>query len=449
MKNSLIRRTWCALALALLASCGGGSDGGVSSGAAGLGNAGLQAPAHGGSDNAGGDAGGSGGSSGGSSGSASGDGTTTAGAGDSDSGVGSGGTGATSATASAVGSVDGFGSIIVGGIRYNVDSAALRLADASALQLGMTVQVTGTVNPDFTSGVANDVQSAADLRGPADIDPGNASLRVLGTTVHLDSNTVMGNFASLSDLPSGTHVQVWGLPAGSGTLRATRIEAQPATQGPVVSGFIAQLDPALGTFMLGSVAVDYRSASFSADLPAGALANGVLVRVRAAAAPGSGPLVATGVIRWYATPQSPGTSVQIEGVVTNYQSIADFRLMGVKVDASAASLVGGPAAPMGDGVKVVVSGEIQSGTLVARKLRIRSVPGAGGPPAFELIGTVAHYDAATGRFRVRGQPVDASGAEVLFVNGSAAGLDGTAVQVTVLGSRVVDGVLLASQVTFR
>ncbi len=50
-------------------------------------------------------------------------------------------------------------------------------------------------------------------------------------------------------------------------------------------------------------------------------------------------------------------------------------------------------------------------------------------------------------FRVQGEPVDASGSGVVFSNGNASNLaDGT--RVTVTGSQVVNGVLIANQVTF-
>jgi hypothetical protein len=48
---------------------------------------------------------------------------------------------------------------------------------------------------------------------------------------------------------------------------------------------------------------------------------------------------------------------------------------------------------------------------------------------------------------VQGQPVNAGGAGVVFVNGSAANL-GNGVAVTVEGAQVVDGVLMATRVSF-
>jgi hypothetical protein len=64
-----------------------------------------------------------------------------------------------------------------------------------------------------------------------------------------------------------------------------------------------------------------------------------------------------------------------------------------------------------------------------------------------LIGAVGAF-ASPASFKVRGQPVDASGPGVEFVNGVAASLrNGT--KITVEGAQVVNGVLLATRVTFE
>ena len=56
-------------------------------------------------------------------------------------------------------------------------------------------------------------------------------------------------------------------------------------------------------------------------------------------------------------------------------------------------------------------------------------------------------DRSSADFRVRGQPVDASGSSTVFENGTAANL-ANGQRVTVVGDRVVNGVLIAQRVTF-
>jgi hypothetical protein len=181
-------------------------------------------------------------------------------------------------------------------------------------------------------------------------------------------------------------------------------------------------------------------------MDAGTLANGAIVRVRAAAQATPGVLSATVVEAWHTVPQASSTPVQLAGVITDYAALASFRLLGTKVDASSAQITGGVANAIGNGVKVEVGGTMTGGILVATKLKIRHVPGTSGPASFKLIGPVAGYSSAAS-FRVRGQLVDASGPGVVFTNGTVANLsDGAGV--TVSGSQIVNGVLVAQQVSF-
>ncbi len=160
----------------------------------------------------------------------------------------------------------------------------------------------------------------------------------------------------------------------------------------------------------------------------------------------SGVLAATQLQPWYNIPGTNGTPVNLAGIVTDFTSVSSFKLLGTSIDASAALVTGGPGSSVGNGVKVEVSGVMTGGVLRAATLKIRHIPGTGGPASFTLIGAVGGF-ASAANFRVQGQPVDASGSGVVFRNGTANNLaNGT--RVTITGSQVVNGVLLANQVTF-
>ncbi|MGR4871508.1 DUF5666 domain-containing protein [Variovorax sp. LARHSF232] len=444
MTMTLLRHGLLAVGFGLLLSCGGGGSSGSASLSVG-GGQGSVAVQSGNGANAGllaGDAspgGDSGGPSGGGAGGAGG-GTTTASGGDEGSGVGSGGTGVSTADATGVGAVDGAGSIIVNGLRYATRGVNVNVEDAPALQLGMSAKVTGPVNADFTLGVAHQIESAAEIRGPvSSVDLAQGRLAILGTTVTTDESTVWADSAGLAALAPGMTLQVWGLPAGPGVLLATRVEQRgPST--PILSGTVQGLDIGRRTFMLGGMLIDYSLASM-----AGPLVNGALVRVRAdVMLPNRLP--AKLVQGWYPTPTADAALLQLAGVVTDFTGIASFRVLGVQVDASAADLAPVLASALGNGVQVEVAGVMANGVLKATKLRLRHVPGTGGPASFSLHGLVSNFDSAS-NFRVRGQPVDASGAGVVFVNGSASAL-GNGVGITVEGARVVNGVLIATRVRF-
>ncbi|MBO9516203.1 MAG: hypothetical protein J7549_18965, partial [Variovorax sp.] len=372
--------------------------------------------------------------------------STAVAGGDDGSGVGSGGTGVSTADASGIGSVDGAGSILVNGVRYDTAGAVVALDDVPGLQLGMTAKVAGPFDAELTSGSALRVESAIDLRGPVgSVDAQRGSFTILGTTVTTDEATVWADARGAGDVAAGATLQVWGFPTHPGSLRATRVEVR-AGGAPIVSGMVQNLDAAARRFSIGAQAIDYGRAV----LPGGSggaplLANGVLVRVRASAG-GAGLLVATAVQAWYPAPTADGTRLQMAGVVTDFAGPGALRVLGLPVDASSATLSGAPATALGNGVRVTVGGVLSNGVLRASRLKIQSVPGIGGQPSFILTGQIASF-ASIADFRIKGQPIDASGAQVGFVNGSAADL-GPLVRVTIEGHRVVDGVLVADRVSF-
>ncbi|MGO4396565.1 DUF5666 domain-containing protein [Variovorax sp. M-6] len=448
MTTNLLRIVLLPLWIALLLSCGGGGGrggamapvGAPASGTSGvaspIGSVGLaRDPSESGAGNGIGGIAASDGSS------------TTASIGDDGSGVGSGGTGVSTADATGVGAVDGAGSIIVNGLRYDTTTAVGNIQDApTGLQLGMTVKVTGPVNAGFTSGIARRVDSAADVRGPVGaIDLSQNSFVILGTTVTTDEATVWADASGLAAIAAGRTLQVWGLPAAPGVLRATRVEQRDPSSA-ILTGTVQNLDAAAHTFALGGLVVDYGSAVLSGSLDGRSLANGTIVRVRADTV-SSGGLAATLVQWWYPLPTTDATTAQFAGIVTDYAGLSSLRVLGFAVDASSVQVTGGPAGALGNGVKVEVGGVVSRGVLKANKLKIRHVPGTGGPASFDLIGSVGAFHSPSD-FRVRGQPVDAGGPGVMFTNGSAANLrDG--VKVNIHGTQVTNGVLTAQTVTFE
>ncbi|SDY69831.1 hypothetical protein SAMN05518854_102307 [Variovorax sp. YR266] len=431
--------------MALLLSCGGGGGSGSGSvGGLGVGTGGATQTGTGGDTSTG--AGTGTGTGTGSTGSGGAGGDTTAGNSNTDgSGVGSGGTGVT-ADAAGIGAADGLGSIILNGLRYDTDTATFTIEDATELQIGMSARVAGKVDANFTSGVATQVQSAAELRGAASgIDTSAGSFVVMGTVVSIDSATVWADANGLADINLNSIVQVWGLPSAPGALRATRIQIAPTLTDPLVTGTVQNLDPVGKTFTLGQLTINFSSAAFT-GMNASSLANGIIVRARGTVAPIAGVLTATTVQGWYAIPVSDGIAVQLAGVITDFASRSSFKVLGTPVDATNGQITGGPVGSLGNGVKVEVDGFMSGGVLVVKKLRIRNVPGTGGPASFTLIGAIGAYQSPAS-FRVRGQPVDAGGSGVIFENGTAANL-GNGQRVTVVGDRVVDGVLIAQRVTF-
>ncbi|MBL8337786.1 MAG: hypothetical protein JNM97_13505, partial [Rhodoferax sp.] len=287
-------------------------------------------------------------------------------AGGSGGGVGSGGTGIS------VGPITGFGSIIVNGITYDTQTATITTSDSPSLQLGMTVEVAGTVQAGLTTGTATSVVAAADLRGTIDtISLAPDQLTVLGTTVSTDSQTVVDGAAAFANLQVGDRVQVYGLVDAAGSVRATRIELLPGATTPVLSGQIQNLNTGATTFQIGTLTVQYGTATFAGGLTAGQLATDLRVRVRAAADPVAGVLTATQIQLWHGNAQPEGSTSSVTGVVTDFASLGAFRVLGAAVDASSAQITGGPAGSIGNGVKVEIVGTVRNGVLEASRVAIR------------------------------------------------------------------------------
>jgi hypothetical protein len=194
-------------------------------------------------------------------------------------------------------------------------------------------------------------------------------------------------------------------------------------------------------FLLGSLAVDFSQIASPA-----ALAAGVNVRVRTNLSLAAGVLQASSVELWYPVSLRDGTRRQLGGVVTDFSGISSFRVLGTPVDASSAQVSGGPVAAIANGVELNVAGTVINGSLVATKIKIKKTPGGASSASFTAMGTVGAFKSLA-QFKVKGQAIDASGADVQFVNGVAGQL-GNGVKVTIVGGRIVDDVLIATQVVF-
>lgn len=185
--------------------------------------------------------------------------------GDSVAGGGIGGTGISS------GPIDGFGSIFVNGIEFDIDSALIVVdgvdATEATLRIGMVVQVCGSWNEDGT-GTAVSVTYGSELEGPVtanDVGPDHTgTLSILGQTVIVDASTRVEGVASADLIPVGARVEISGYSAGDGTLYATRIQMEESDgdegdeNGEIeVSGTVSDLNESELTFSIGGLVVYY------------------------------------------------------------------------------------------------------------------------------------------------------------------------------------------------
>lgn len=285
-------------------------------------------------------------------------------------GVGSGGTGSYSA-----GPISGLGSIIVNGVRYDVDGAALSSEDTLApgaddLQLGVVVEIEGGAISRSGNGagtaVATRVRYVSEFIGPISGLPGGGarptSVTVLGQPIDVNAQTVLPAAA----LANGDEVVVHGLPDPFGRVTATRIDRVTSPAFYKISGRVQSRNDVARTFTIGQVpqTVSYASGT----LPSGFAVN-AYVRVQVQKTPSAPNEWVAARLGLRAPLVSDDREARLEGLVSDYVvsgTTATGRVNGTSVNFSAVRGTSGLA----NGARVEVEGRFAGGTLVASDLEV-------------------------------------------------------------------------------
>jgi hypothetical protein len=302
------------------------------------------------------------------------------------------------------GTITGFGSVHVNGVRYVTSGATFVVDDQpgseSDLRVGQVVRIEGKLDASGTTGTATRVIFDDEVEGPVQsIDLVNARLVVLGRAVQVGPNTSFDDAfvpRSLEGLVVGDRIEVSGFPASDGTVNATRIERKAAQGSYEIKGTVAALDTNARRFTLGALTVSYASAQLS-GFASGQPANGDTVEATGAL-DGTGMLVASRVEK---ESESGGTSdddADYEGLITRFVSAADFSVDGQRVTTtSATTFEGGSVADLALDASVEVEGGFNSaGVIVASKVQFRRTG------ELEIAAPVEAVNAASGSLVVLG-----------------------------------------------
>ena len=73
-------------------------------------------------------------------------------------------------------------------------------------------------------------------------------------------------------------------------------------------------------------------------------------------------------------PAPEASRVEIEGLITDFVSIATFKVNGQAVDGARRTVQGGTPTVLGNGIKVEVEGKLTLGTVVASTITIEKTP---------------------------------------------------------------------------
>jgi hypothetical protein len=375
------------------------------------------------------------------------------GGGGDDSGTPTGGGGG--AQSYVAGPISGLGSIIVGGVRFEDNSARIESEDdddgrsrnRSELQLGMMVEVQASSIDDSTSrGTAALIRFGSEMKGPvASIEAGSQTIRVLDQTVEIRPETVFapslaGGFNAIA---IGQILEIHAqFDAATGRYSATRIELEDNANEYRLRGVLSSLDTTAKTFKIGDAVINYAGVT---ELPA-TLADSQRVRVRLQTAQVNGQWVATRLRSGVRRVDDFGDA-RIRGLVTAFTSATQFEVQGVPVEVAAGARVEGTVA---QGAMVEVRGRAEGGRILASRVKVLNRDDDE-VRRVELHGTVSALDTTARTFMLREVMIVYS-ERTEFKDGSAARLaNGQAVEVK--GQWSVDGndrnTLAASSIEFE
>lgn len=370
---------------------------------------------------------------------------------DSSAGVSSGGTGSFSA-----GPITGFGSIIVGAVRFD-DSTASSILDIDddntdlrgKLKLGMMVRVKGKPkNGDRAD--ADSIEVRSELLGPIDSINTSATpntLVVLGQTVQISASTVFEDgLAGLPALSPGNIVEVHGfVDPVTHRLTATRIERKLLVNVKAfkLQGTVKALvnTSTVKTFQIGPLTISFAA---PVNIPASlVLANDMLVRVRLATTPATGTRTALKIRAVELEDEHKNRDeAEVEGTITAFTSSSKFSVNGLPVDASGASVPTG--LKLGD--RVEVEGRLVNGVLVAKKVKLED---ENDQLKFELHGIIGSLNTSGKTFVLRGVTIDFSGS-VVFLKGTLSALEtGRSVEVKGVASTPGTNTIKATRISFE
>ncbi|AZN36442.1 DUF5666 domain-containing protein [Iodobacter ciconiae] len=298
-------------------------------------------------------------------------------------------------------------------VKVSVDVAAPTVFEGASvladLLVGDIVEVHGS--RDATGAI---VASRIERKDPASA----VMVRVVGAVSALDNiaktlvlSGLTVNFSSAKLRPEGVLLENGQLIAAwsdqavstSGVMIAKAVKVKKPQAGDglkmQIGGLIAGLDSKAVSFKIGEVLVDASKARFESGVLA-ELANGKAVRVGGVWQ--TDKLVATGV---KFVKDSTDAKVELKGSLTDFISLASFKVRGALVDASTAKIEGGTADNLANGVLVKLEGSIASGVVQAKTLKIETSTGTSSKPDLTtrtFPGEIKDYVVSSGKFALSG-----------------------------------------------
>ena len=345
------------------------------------------------------------------------------------------------------GTITGFGSVIVNGVRFDDSTAQIsdddgQMHNPGDLKLGMTVEVDSSdIDQGSHTAKASHIRFGAAILGPVSaISTGTTpkTLTVLDQIVEVSDTTVFDDSLAngLASINVGDILEIHALlDAASGHYLAKRIEPEPGANVFKLRGVVASLNTTAMTFMIGGATIDFSGVA-PADLPAN-LANGQKVRVQLQTARNTSSQWVAIAVRADEQKMEDHDEAEVHGTITDFTSTASFSVNGLVVDASKAAFPDGSTGVV-LGASVEVEGAIMNGVLVASKVELEAMHQNDDQNRNELHGPISNLDTTAKSFVVRGVTVKYDSTTTVFKDGVEADLaDGKEVEVK--GTLTADG----------
>jgi len=350
------------------------------------------------------------------------------------------------------GPISGFGSVIVNGMRFETVGASLSDDDGSPvrlqdLALGMSVNIDGTVDDNTGRGRAKSLSLVHGNTGAiTSIDRSSQTITVMGLIIKTNTATAYKNVASFSALAVGDAVEVYGTLQSDNTVLATLIEKETGTYTNRAVGRVSNLDTKAKTFKIGSLVVNYGTATVI-----GTLAEGRQIRVTATQGPVNNVLIANSIKvtdgAAYGSSVASGTFLKIKGVAEAAPINGLLTVSGTRVNVAQATYEGGTSIVAG--ALLEIKGTWDGTVLQASKVELErnDRDNDGYIDRNELYGSVSSITTSNGKTLVMINGVTVDVTQAYFKNGSLAQL-AIGVPVEVKGS-VQGSVFIASKVEFK
>ncbi len=295
-------------------------------------------------------------------------------------GGGSGGIGGTGVTSG--GTITGFGSIFVNGVKFDTSSSNINIdgniGSEADLKLGMFVLVHGTLNADSTTGIANDISTNIELKGPVsgtpDVDLNNntVTFTVFGHTVFAsaDSTVFDGSGFAFDSIAENDVLEIYGLIDSNAIINATRIELKgplSTTTDVEVNGSLGQVQSNMSFELLTGGSTIVINHDGSTDYSS--LATGTPLEVKGIYA-SANEVNADEIKQKSSLFNDTDGDVEIEGIITDYIDDTNFKVNGIQVDASGITIPLNLS--LGFDVKIEVEGTFSNNILIASEIEARS-----------------------------------------------------------------------------